>query len=514
MINNIGNKLLGFILPNDKKEVNNISVDSLLVTQETNFNSILNYTNPNSIGGGFFTSSNSINPYGDTFGSNGDIFNKKQKIIDYRNLLSTPEVNMVVNELVNDSIITYGRPSNNKVINLRIIPPSKFEYGEKHKLLTKELEKSLFNNYDIIYDLINIRNNGHNLFRQWLVDGELAIFVHLNETNNTIDKLEILEATELQYNYEYKRINNMNTKVEYYIYKNEIKLAYDAVIWIGSGYKDADGNNIGYLDNAIKFANILRLMEDSTLIYRVSRSPERRIFYIDTGDLPKARAEQYVKEIADRYKTQISYDTNTGKLKNTRNNIAITEDFWLARGANGNSTSIDTLPAGQNGNDTTELDYFRNKLYDALRVPANRFDKELQNQYTPNLQISKDELRFQRLVSELRYNFNILLYKLLRLQLVLDNVISNSDEDWQVIRSMIDFEYFENNYFKEELEAEKHRLFISTYQQYLDLVERNIISREYYYKRILGLSDAEYEHMLTQIAKEQLQIKGIEEDEY
>ena len=243
------------------------------------------------------------------------------------------------------------------------------------------------------------------------------------------------------------------------------------------------------------------MFEDSMLIYRVSRSPERRVFYIDTGDLPKAKAEQYVKEIANRYKTSISYDTNTGKLKNKHNNIAITEDFWLARGANGSSTSIETLPAGNGGNDTTELDYFKNKLYDSLRVLQSRFNREMMTQYTPNTQISREELRFYRLIHELRNNFNNLFLELMKTDLILSNVIDYDDTHWKIIRDNIDFKYFEINYFQEELESEKQRNNINTYQQYVDLIERGYISKEYFYQKVMKLDEDEIKEMMIEIGK-------------
>lgn len=486
---NMTNKLLGYVFKN-KKAISSdyISVDTL--ANVDNVNNQGHYAT-----GVVYNTSNNVNPYGDAFTGGTDNVDEhgRNRINDYRTLMFVPEISMIVNEVVNESIATFGRNKQDKVVELVILN----EEHEHNTLIQKdEISLEIRQSFNRIYNLLNIKNNGANIFKQWLVDGQIAFYVHLNK-NNQICELELLDTKHLQYIKEiYKGV-----KSEYYIYNNTLKLSADSVIWVGGGYLDQDGNNIGYLENAIKFANMLRMFEDSMLIYRVSRSPERRVFYIDTGDLPKAKAEQYVKEIANRYKTSISYDTNTGKLKNKHNNIAITEDFWLARGANGSSTSIETLPAGNGGNDTTELDYFKNKLYDSLRVPQSRFNREMMTQYTPNTQISREELRFYRLIHELRNNFNNLFLELMKTDLILSNVIDYDDTHWKIIRDNIDFKYFEINYFQEELESEKQRNNINTYQQYVDLIERGYISKEYFYQKVMKLDEDEIKEMMIEIGK-------------
>ena len=491
---NMTNKLLGYVFKN-KKAISSdyISVDTL--ANVDNVNNQGHYAT-----GVVYNTSNNVNPYGDTFTGSADNADEHgiNRINDYRTLMFVPEISMIVNEVVNESIATFGRNKQDKVVELVILNE---EHENEHNTLIQKDEISLEirQSFNRIYNLLNIKNNGANIFKQWLVDGQIAFYVHLNK-NNQICELELLETKHLQY---VKEIHK-GVKSEYYIYNNTLKLSADSVIWVGSGYLDQEGNNIGYLENAIKFANMLRMFEDSMLIYRVSRSPERRVFYIDTGDLPKAKAEQYVKEIANRYKTSISYDTNTGKLKNKHNNIAITEDFWLARGANGSSTSIETLPAGNGGNDTTELDYFKNKLYDSLRVPQSRFNREMMTQYTPNTQISREELRFYRLIHELRNNFNNLFLELMKTDLILSNVIDYDDTHWKIIKDNIDFKYFEINYFQEELESEKQRNNINTYQQYVDLIERGYISKDYFYQKVMKLDEDEIKEMMIEIGKDKV----------
>ncbi len=488
------NKLLGYVFKN-KKVISSdyISVDTL--ANVDNVNNQGHYAT-----GVVYNTSNNVNPYGDAFTGSADNVDEhgRNRINDYRTLMFVPEISMIVNEVVNESISTFGRNKQDNVVELVIL--NEEQENEHNTLIQKdEISLEIRQSFNRIYNLLNIKNNGANIFKQWLVDGQIAFYVHLNK-NNQICELELLDTKHLQYIKEiYKGV-----KSEYYIYNNTLKLSADSVIWVGSGYLDQDGNNIGYLENAIKFANMLRMFEDSMLIYRVSRSPERRVFYIDTGDLPKAKAEQYVKEIANRYKTSISYDTNTGKLKNKHNNIAITEDFWLARGANGSSTSIETLPAGNGGNDTTELDYFKNKLYDSLRVPQSRFNREMMTQYTPNTQISREELRFYRLIHELRNNFNNLFLELMKIDLILSNVIDYDDTHWKIIRDNIDFKYFEINYFQEELESEKQRNNINTYQQYVDLIERGYISKDYFYQKVMKLDEDEIKEMMIEIGKDKV----------
>lgn len=489
---NITNKLLGFVFK-EKKHVNSdyLSVNTISTLEQNNI--INQYTGNYTANGVVHNTGNSVNPYGDVFNNGVSTFAQKQnRILEYRQLLYTPEISLVVNEVVNECITTFGRNKQDKIVDIVLM-------NDDELINRTEISENVRTSFERIYDLLDFKNNGAILFKKWLVDGELCLYLHLDDENN-LTHLELLEPEHLNHIVEYKG----DEKLEYYVYKENLKLSYDSVVRVLSGYKDNNGNNVGYLENAIKFSNMLRMMEDSMMIYRVSRSPERRVFYIDTGDLPKSKAEQYVKEIANRYKTSISYDSATGKLRNKHNNIAITEDFWLARSSNGNATSIETLPSGQGGNDTTELDYFRTKLFESLRVPQSRFNRELMTQYTPNTQVSRDELRFYRLVHELRTNFNQLFLELIRTDLMLSGIVDNTIYEWNVIRNGIDFEYFESNYFADELDSERQRVNVSTYQQYIDLVERGYISLDYLYRNVMKLDDDEIKQMKLEIAKQKV----------
>lgn len=276
-------------------------------------------------------------------------------------------------------------------------------------------------------------------------------------------------------------------------------LTRDSVAYAPSGLTDATGRLvIGYLHKALKVANNLKLMEDSMLIYKVSRAPERRIFYIDTGNLPKAKAEQYVKEIADKYKTKAAYDINSGKVKNDKAFLAITEDFWLAKGGNGSGTSIDTLPGGQNAGDTSEVDYFKDKLYNALNVPKSRFEEPV-GMFNAGTMITRDEVRFSRFIERLRNRFSVLFAELLGTQLVLKNIISV--DEWDEIKNQITYTFTEDNYFKEQIKAEKLGQ-VANYMQMYDGYVGKYFSREYFYKNVCQFTEDDISDIEEQLKKE------------
>ena len=255
---------------------------------------------------------------------------------------------------------------------------------------------------------------------------------------------------------------------------------------------------VGYLHKVLKTANNLQLMEDSMLIYKLSRAPERRVFYIDTGNLPKAKAEQYVKTIADKYRTKVVYDARSGEIKNDRKFNALTEDFWLPRSGGSKGTEISTLPGGQNSGDTEETEYFKDKLFNSLGVPKARFEEDT-SVFTAGTQITRDEIRFSRLIDKLRSNFVVLFEDILGTQLILRNIIS--PEEWQEIKNKLTFKFAEDNYFKEAVALEKQSQIANLVTQF-DMLTGKWVSKEYVYKNIMMLTDEEIELMKEQIQNE------------
>ena len=276
-------------------------------------------------------------------------------------------------------------------------------------------------------------------------------------------------------------------------------LTRDSVAYAPSGINDSSGKMVvGYLHKVLKTANNLQLMEDSMLIYKLSRAPERRVFYIDTGNLPKAKAEQYVKAIADKYRTKVVYDAKTGEIKNDRKFNALTEDFWLPRSNGSKGTEISTLPGGMNTGDTEEVEYFKEKLFNSLGVPKARFDSE-PTMFSSGTQITRDEIRFSRLIDRLRTNFNALFEDILGTQLVLRNVVSA--EDWLDIKNKLTFTYAEDNYFKEAVAIEKLNQISALLQQF-DQFTGKWVSKKYVYTKIMMLDEDEIKEMEEQIASE------------
>lgn len=454
-------------------------------------------------------------------------------ITQYRELLNIPEVDLCVEEIVQEAVIF---PSDGEyAVRLDLSNLDEKKYSKKVKdLMVEEFEN--------IYDMLLFSRKGHDIFKRWLVDGRLNYYKVL-DTENLEEGIQALTYIDPR---KIKKVRESNRKIDpetgkfvinnykefFYYNENGISdinkeknkgrgvpkshmmgdtysnheqnaqvniLTRDSVAYAPSGILDASGSMvIGYLHKAIKAANNLQMMEDSMLIYKLSRAPERRVFYIDTGNLPKAKAEQYVKNIADQHRTKNVYDSKTGEIRNDRKFVALTEDFWLARGAGSKGTEISTLPGGMGGNDTDETEYFKEKLYDALGVPKGRFDQQ-PSMFSPGTQITRDEVRFSRLIARLRTNFNVLFEDILGTQLLLRNIISV--EEWQDIRNQVSFVYAEDNYFKEAIQIEKHQQLASLVSMY-DQMTGKWVSKEYVYKEVMGLTDDQIAEIEEQIEKE------------
>ncbi len=277
---------------------------------------------------------------------------------------------------------------------------------------------------------------------------------------------------------------------------NGIKIATDTITFVPSGLLDLDRNVVlGYLNKAIKPTNQLKMMADSLVIYRLSRAPERRIFYIDVGNLPKLKAEQYMKDIMARYRNKIIYDSSTGEIKDDRKFMTMLEDFWLPRREGGRGTEITTLPGGENLGQIADIEYFQNKVYQSLNIPTSRFQQSTGFNFGRQAEISNDEIKFAKFISRLRRKFNVLFDDLLETQLVLKGII-NPDE-WQAIKSKIDYKYAQDQYFQEMKDAENLRNRVDVLNQMSPYVGI-YYSKNYIRKNVLKLTDDE----IAQIEKE------------
>lgn len=457
---------------------------------------------------------------------------EENKLIgQYRELINIPEVDLCIEEIVQEAIIFPKDGQNAIDIDLSNLDDK--QYSSKVKKLMQEEFKT-------VYDLLHFNRKGHDIFKRWLVDSRINYYKLIDndniedgiqgltyidprkikkvqESNRTIDPdtraLVINDYKEFFYynengikniDEEKKRSENSGTSA-LTAYKQSTSqpiniLTRDSVAYAPSGINDASGKMVvGYLHKVLKTANNLQLMEDSMLIYKLSRAPERRVFYIDTGNLPKAKAEQYVKGIADKYRTKVVYDAKSGEIKNDRKFNALTEDFWLPRSGGSKGTEISTLPGGSNSGDTEETEYFKDKLFNALGVPKARFEEQ-NTMFSGGTQITRDEIRFSRLIERLRTSFNMLFEDILGTQLILKNIINA--EDWVDIKNKITYKYAEDNYFKEAVALERMQLIASLMQQY-DMLTGKWVSKEFVYKNVAMFTDDEIAEIKEQIASEE-----------
>lgn len=466
---------------------------------------------------------------------------EENKLIgQYRELLNIPEVDLCVEEITQEAIIFPKDGTNAVEVNLSQLDDKK--YSEKVK-------KSISEEFEVVYDLLMFNRKGHDIFKRWYVDSRINYYkvIDMDNLSDGIQALTYIDPRKIKKVQESNRAIDpetgklvINNYKEFFYYNEDgVKnielekqkaeqptgaytgashgfknpstsintLTRDSVAYAPSGINDSTGKMvIGFLHKVLKTANNLQLMEDSMLIYKLSRAPERRVFYIDTGNLPKAKAEQYVKAIADKYRTKVVYDAKTGEIKNDRKFNALTEDFWLPRSNGSKGTEISTLPGGQNTGDTEETEYFKDKLFNSLGVPRARFESE-PTLFSGGSQITRDEIRFSRFIERLRTNFNLLFEDILGTQLILKNIISA--EEWQELKNKITYTYAEDNYFKESVAIEKLNQISALLSQF-DGFTGKWVSKEYVYKKVMMFNDDEIKEIEKQIAGEEETMKEKE----
>jgi len=447
--------------------------------------------------------------YYDIAGGDTDTINDRDLIYRYRGVAEHTEVDLAIGEIVNESIST-------------------LEHGPQVDVVLDDLpyndtiKNHIFGEFDGILKLLNFSNVGVELFKQWYVDGRLYCHITIDPSNPElgIQKLTILDPTCLRKVKEIKEERDNKTGVVvrktvsiYYAYKpseeqrkyfgntEEIILSDESVVCVTSGVMDIRKKRIySYIHKALKPINQLRLMEDSLVIYRLARAPERRIFYIDTGNLPRGKAEEYVKNIMSRYRNKIVYDANTGEVKDERKHMTMLEDYWLPRQEGGRGTEITTLPGGENLGQIEDVEYFRQQVYKSLNIPVSRIEPEDAFSSGRATQISRDEVKFHKFINRLRKRFSRLFLELIRTQLLLKSVIHESD--WDDMVNNIKFDYNQDNHFFElkEFEVMSDRLnILRDTRDHLGVY----FSHKWAQKNILKLSDDEIEKMETEIREEE-----------
>jgi hypothetical protein len=453
-------------------------------------------------GAGYVTAS------GSHFGQYIDIDGDKSKdnatlIQKYRGVAMHPEVDAAIEDITNEAVSGGD------------------EIAVKLDLDNVELSKSIKNKiqeeFDDILYMLKFGDLGHDIFRSWYVDGRKVYHLVVDEKNPKKGVLDIrpIDSAKIRKVKEVVRKRDPITGAsivegqnEYFIYQEKpgeqnsgIKLTKDSVVYVTSGLLDASQKHVvSYLHKALKPINQLRMMEDSLVIYRLARAPERRIFYIDVGNLPKGKAEEYMKGIMTRYRNKLVYDAGTGEIKDDRKHMSMLEDFWLPRREGGRGTEISTLPGGENLGQIDDIVYFQKRLYRSLNVPINRLEQESQFSLGRSTEISRDELKFQKFIDRLRRRFSMLFREMLKRQLILKGIIT--EEDWEDISNKINFEFTRDNHFTELKEAELLREKL----QSLDQVQQYVgeyFSKEWVMKNILRFDDDQIKQMTKQVELEE-----------
>jgi hypothetical protein len=451
-------------------------------------------------GGGFFSS---------VLDTDGRERTELDLIRRYRDIAQQPECDSAVEDIVNESI-TSDEFSQSVMVTLDRLP-----YPEKIKRLIRK-------EFDSVLSLLEFEQKGHDIFRRWYVDGRIFFHKVIDPKNpkRGITSLRYIDATKIKKVREVKKEKDQATGVdkikkieEYYIYNEKglhsagyggaqqgIRIADDAITYCPSGVIDQNsGKVLSYLHKAIKPVNQLRMIEDALVIYRISRAPERRIFYIDVGNLPKIKAEQYLKDVMNRYRNKLVYDASTGEIRDDRNHMSMLEDFWLPRREGGRGTEITTLPGGSNLGEIDDIQYFQKKLYRSLNVPISRLESESNFSLGRSTDITRDELKFTKFIQKLRKKFVHLFTDVLKTQLLLKGVISL--EDWDIMKEHIQYNFLKDGHFAELKEAELLNDRISTLQN-IESYIGTFFSKEYVLKHVLRMNDAEIAEMRDQIASE------------
>ena len=461
--------------------------------------------------------------YGQTIDIEGVYRTEYDLIRRYREMALHPECDGAIEDVVNEAIVSdlYDSPVEIELSNLNA---------------SDKLKKVIREEFKHIKEIMDFDKKSHEIFKNWYIDGRLFYLkiIDIKKPQDGIQELRYIDPMKMKHiRQEKKTNNNLGTNLsalsnynanqvtypeieEYFIYtpganypsgtlssssKGAVKIAKDSVTYCTSGLVDRNkGTVLSYLHKSIKALNQLRMIEDSLVIYRLSRAPERRIFYIDVGNLPKVKAEQYLKEVMSRYRNKLVYDAQTGEVRDDRKYMSMLEDFWLPRREGGRGTEITTLPGGQNLGELSDIEYFQKKLYRALGVPESRIAGGGDGfNLGRSSEILRDELKFSKFVGRLRKRFANMFNDMLRTQLLLKNIVS--PEDWDIMSDHIQYDFLYDNHFAELKEAEllTNRLsLVTSMEAYIG----KYFSTEYVRKKILRQTDSEIIEIDAQIDDE------------
>ena len=448
--------------------------------------------------------------YGTYVDLDGTAKNEVELISRYREMSMQPEIESAIDDIINEAIVQNDDGKSIRIIMDELKQPEK-------------IKKAIEDEFAIVLRLLNYQNMATDTFRRFYVDGRLFYHVIIDEENPTqgIKALRYIDPRKIRKIREIKKEKDTGTSVdlvqtvnEYYIYNDKVvsgtsssygpvgvRIAKDAIININSGLMDSRRAVVlSYLHKAIKPLNQLRMIEDATVIYRISRAPERRIFYIDVGNLPKLKAEQYLRDIMIKYKNKLVYDAQTGEVRDDRKHLSMMEDFWLPRREGGKGTEITTLPGGQTVGELEDVKYFEKKLYKSLNVPVSRLNPESSGFSLGRVgEISRDEVKFSKFVDRQRQKFSEIFGQALRVQCVLKGICTADEFD--EFKENIYYDFIKDNNFAELKEAELVRERLSLLGSVDPYVGR-YYSMEWIQRNVLRLSDDDIKLMQKQIDKE------------
>jgi len=447
--------------------------------------------------------------------------NDNDLITRYREMAMQPELESAIDDIVNEAIVHDEKGKSVTIILDDLDQP-------------ENIKDMIRNEFDEILRLMDFSNNGNDIFRRWYIDGRLYYQVLIDEKQPKLGLRELVYLDPRKI----KKIRVLDKKKdprtgievvtgsrEFYVYNDKatqtgqtfvaspsdagVKIAADAVVNVNSGLMDPRRQMVlSYLHKAIKPLNQLRMVEDAIVIYRISRAPERRVFYIDVGNMPKVKSEQYLRDIMTKFRNKVVYDSSTGEVKDDRKFMSMMEDFWIPRRGEGKSTEITTLPAGENLGELADVRYFEQKLYKSLNVPVSRLEPQTGFSLGRSTEITRDELKFMKFIERLRSKFTLIFDELMERQLALKGICSV--DEWLELKQKIHYDFLKDNNFAELKNAELLTTRLQIMQQ-IDPYVGVYFSKDWIRKKVLNMNEEEIGEILAQIEQEQAEAPEMPE---
>ena len=460
----------------------------------------------------------------------GSAKSEAELVQKYRSMLQQPEVAQAIDDIVNEAVTISPDQKVVECVTDEVDQPD-------------NIKKKIREEFDTVLKLLDFSSTGYDTFQKWYVDGRINyhVMIDVKQPRKGIQELRYIDPRKIRKIREFEdkksggngadgKFLTKEIKNEYYIYSEKgflattnniqaqagnndiqgLKIAKDSIVNANSGLLNENNTLVlSHLQKAYKPLNQLRMMEDAVVIYRISRAPERRIFYIDVGNLPKMKAEQYLRDMMTKHKNRLVYDANTGDVKDDRRHMSMTDDFWLPRREGGKGTEITTLPGGQNLGELDDVLYFQKRLFKALNVPISRMESDSGFSLGRATEISRDEIKFSKFISRLRSRFSTLFDRILEKQLVLKGIIR--PEEWAEIQASIRYDFMQDNYFEELKESEVLRERLNLLRDIDDYVGK-YYSAEWVRKNVLMMNEDEIETMRDEIEQDNEDAGDAEDD--